>query len=150
MPKLTIRDATYADVEYVADHLRAADAKEIRLYQPLPPEKAVRNSFGISRWTRVVLVDGKPAVIFGLAPTALPQMGSPWMVATEAITAIGYKFLRQSCHERDRMKKEYAVLFNQVHRGNEVSIAWLRWLGFVINPKPTGPRGEFLNFWTGE
>lgn len=148
MARLSIREATFEDVAYVADNLRAADVVEIRM-QKLEPAGAVRNSFRISRWTKVVLVDDKPAVIYGLAPTAMPEMGSPWMVATEAIKAVGYKFLRQSCHERDRMKDEYSVLFNQVHRGNKVSIAWLRWLGFVIDPKPTGPQGQFLNFWTG-
>lgn len=149
MPKITIRTATKDDVYYIAEHMRQADITELRLSHSFEPSEVVRNSYSHSLWTKCALVDGRPAVLYGVSPALEPDCGVPWMLATDDILKIKKEFLDGSKSEVDAMRKTYRVLFNQVHKDNHIAIKWLRWLGFCVDPKPTGPLNEFFNFWTG-
>jgi hypothetical protein len=149
MPEILIREATQEDVDYVADHLRAADVHELSLSQPDEPAAAVKASFGYSNWTKCALVDGVPTVLYGVSPTDIPECGTPWMLATNDIYKIKQEFLAGSKSEVDEMQLHYRFLFNQVHKDNKTSIRWLMSLGFAIDLTPTGPHQEFFNFWLG-
>lgn len=144
MSAIEIIDALPEHAEYVAAHLREADIIELHASTPRAPAAAVRESYRWADWTKVVLVDGVPAVLYGVSPTTVYDVGSPWMLATDAIQKIQRYFIRGSRTEVERMKREYKMLFNRVHRDNTVSINWLRWLGFTVD---TVPDGEFFQFW---
>lgn len=150
MTKIIVREATKEDVDYIADHLREADVIELRAAQYTDPAAAVRTGWGWSDWTNAVLVDDAPAILYGVAPTGKRGQGSPWMLATDGIHAIQRKFLIGSRGEVDRMRARYSVLINQVHRGNTLSIKWLKWLGFTLYPEPAGPNGQFFTFSLGD
>jgi hypothetical protein len=145
--KLTVHTATRLDVDRIAMDLRAADALELRLAGFPDPEQAVRDSFDASRWCKVARADGEPVVLFGIGPGVEPHQGVPWMLATDGIGAIGREFVLQSVHELRSMLCDYQLLHNCVHAGNEISIRWLRWLGFNVDEKPIGPGGNFHYFW---
>ena len=146
-----IRDATPADVEHVARNLRDADFLELSIAQPEDPRVAVRSCLDYSVWTKVVLVDGVPAVIYGVSPSDVEECGSPWMVGTDDIMKIPHQFVTGSRRELERMQSEFSFLYNQVHCKNKISISWLRWLGFSVDDeRPTGPLNQFFNFWIGE
>lgn len=136
------------DVAYVAYYLREADRIELALAQPQRPEKAIIDGIQYSLWTNVLCDNGIPTVIYGVSKTDLDGCGSPWMVATDGIARVKRGFLRSSVAEVDRMQRGFRILANQVHRANDISISWLRWLGFTVDDKQAlGPRGEFYNFW---
>lgn len=149
MPDIQVRPATREDVAYIADHLRAADHAELIAAGYEDPAQAVRDAFDHTDWLHVAVVDGFPAVIWGVSKTDEEGIGSPWMLATDAILAIRAEFLAGCRGEVDRMRAGYRLLFNQVHKDNDVSIRWLSRLGFKIDPTPTGPGNQFLNFWQG-
>jgi hypothetical protein len=100
-----------------------------------------------SDWATVVAVDGVPAI--STAYSAGVKVRVPWMLATDDIRAIGREFLLGSHGEVDRMRKSYALLINNVHSKNTLSMRWLKWLGFIIDPTPAGPDGQFLTFTMG-
>jgi hypothetical protein len=149
MAAIIIRDATQADVDHVATHLRAADVVELRAAGHADPAERVRQGWKAADWTKAVLVDGVPAILYGVAPTTIKGCGSPWMLATNGIYAIKQEFILGSVVEVDRMRQAYRVLINMIHHKNAVSLRWLKWLGFKINPEPTGPGGQFFIFSMG-
>jgi len=144
---MQLRDATPADVEYVAAHLRAADVVELRATGLPDPAEAVRESARISTWTRAAVVGDDVAAVYGVTPTAAPGVASPWMLGTDAIHRVGREFLRASVGEVERMMGDNLLLFNRVHVDNTVSLAWLRWLGFTISDKPAHDNPNFYDFW---
>ena len=149
MPEIIVRDAIQTDVDHVAANLRDADLVELRAAGFDDPAGEVRRGWVGSDWTRSVLIDGVPAILYGVAPTGLQGCGSPWMLATDGIRAITRQFLLGSRGEVERMREAYCFLVNQVHRGNALSIRWLRWLGFTIDPEPAGRDGQFFTFTMG-
>lgn len=149
--KIEVIPARENDARYVANHLRTADFLELTLWQPdAPPEQSVMDSVSASEWCDVVKVDDVPVLLYGLCSSASPQIGVPWMVATQGIRLISRQFLN-GCAERVlQMQDAYPLLYNQVHRENTISINWLRWLGFTVVEKPTGNGGEFFDFYKGD
>jgi hypothetical protein len=149
MPAILVRDAIQSDVDHVADHLREADMIELRAAGFTDPAGEVRRGWTGSDWTRSVLVDGVPSILYGVAPTGLRGCGSPWMLATDGIRAITRPFLLGSRGEVERMRAAYGFLVNQVHQENALSIRWLKWLGFTIDLEPAGRDGQFFTFTMG-
>lgn len=147
MPDIQVKEATREEVSYIAEHLRAADHAELIAAGYDDPAEAVRQSYDYTDWIRVAIVDGLPAVVWGVSHTDRHGIGSPWMLATDAILEIRSEFLAGCAAEVERMCAGYRYLFNQVHKDNAVSIRWLKRLGFVVEPEPTGPGGAFFNFW---
>ena len=143
--------ATEQDARHVATHLRAADFLELTLWQPEEtPEQSVMDSVSASEWCDVVKVDGVPVLLAGLCDSGSPRIGVPWMVATDRIRFISRQFLNGCASRVQEMQDAFPILHNQVHRGNTLSINWLRWLGFVVVETPTGNGGEFFDFYKGD
>lgn len=148
--RIVILPATPAEVEHVAAHLRAADHLELALSRPVDPIDTVRESYLVTDWCNAVRVDDEPAILYGVTRSqAMADCGVPWMVATDRILEISREFILGSRIEAERMHQHYRFLINQVHCENHISIRWLRWLGFHVDEKPTGPQGVFFNFWRG-
>jgi N-acetylglutamate synthase-like GNAT family acetyltransferase len=138
-----IRQATFNDAAYIGTHLRKADVVELLLSRPgVAPAATVMQSFRGSTMCRV-LDDGGPVLIYGVYPTALPDVAVPWMVATDRISKVRRYFVEHCKHEVDEMMAGCRRLYNRVHRDNRISINWLKWLGFTV----ADGDGEFLDFW---
>ena len=144
---ISIHPANRQDVQRVAIDLRLPDVLELRLAGSTDPERAVWESFEASVWCGVARANGEPVVLFGVGQGRDAEIGVPWMLGTDGISAIRASFVLASIVQRDRMLKQFRVLQNMVHAGNEISIRWLRWLGFNIEEKPFGPGGHFFHFW---
>lgn len=131
----TIRVATQADVDYVADNMREDDVREVYAAAMLTPRKAVDISIERTDVPMVGEVDGVPFVLFGVSyPYALADYGMPWLLATPAIEAHAVPFLRHSAGVVREMKARYDHLENWVDARNRLSIRWLRWCGFTVDP----------------
>ena len=137
----------------IVPYLRRADAEEIWAFTGLSPAFAVAWSIAHSKNAWTALLDGKPAVVFGVgesAPgTGSATLGIPWLVATDDVERYPVKFYRESKSLMAKIKEGYDCLTNWVDARNVLSIRWLRWLGFAIEePEPWGAYGlMFCRFW---
>lgn len=137
---------TERDLFDVLADLRPIDWLEVSLTASDPVESLVRG-WRRSSFRGIGVIDGLPVVAFGVVPSDVqPGDGSPWMVATPRITEISRQFLRESRHVVEAMRCGYTDLRNATHHENTISLAWLAWLGFRINPEPVGPGGLFRMF----
>ena len=135
----------------IIPYLRQADAREIWAAAGLSPGFAVAYSIAYSRDAWAVLLDGKPAVVFGVGVMADAGniLGIPWLVATDEIERHPVRFYRTSKKVIALMKRRYARLMNWVDARNTLSVRWLKWAGFTIEePAPWGAQGlMFHRFW---
>ena len=139
----------------IVPYLRQADVDEITAASGGSPKVAVAYSIVASRPGWAVELDGKPIVLFGASP-ALKKIegeytviGSPWLVGTDEIEKYPVHFFRVSKDLIGVMKARYSHLENWTDERNTLSLRWLEWAGFVIEPAaPYGPYGKrFHRFW---
>ena len=111
----------------------------------------VVDSFEHSRWCNTVLVDGEPAVMYGVAPSEIiPNTGCPWLLGTNKAKALTKELIFQSKPEIELMLASFPFLHNLVHKKNTLSIRWLLWLGFNVDFKRShGLNDDFLFFFKG-
>jgi hypothetical protein len=122
------------DAHALGLNIRPEDRKEIIAGSGLEPTYALRRSVQVSTTAWTATVNGEPAAIFGVGPlNILNGMGSPWLISSPEITDNTFEFLRKSRDYVEEMHQTYPVLFNLVHSENQISIRWLRWLGFLIH-----------------
>lgn len=137
---------TDADVFEVLADLRPIDMLELSLTSA-DPVGSIARGWKASSYRGVFRVDGRPVVVFGVAPCAIQAGdGNPWMVATPEIVKVPRQFLQASRHVVDNMRRGFVELRNATHKDNTVSLSWLRWLGFRVSDEPVGPGGVFRIF----
>lgn len=152
MSQLTFHPPTRDRVDFIAGRLRAADVAELAITHPgEAPRALLRDSVAAARWAIVAEVDGRPAIAYGVTPTADPRIGSAWMLATDDLRLVSRAFIARCRAEVRLMEQTFLVLTNEVHRENALALRWLEWLGFTIDrERPSGPNGELFVFWKGE
>ncbi|GHV28257.1 hypothetical protein FACS1894167_04800 [Synergistales bacterium] len=131
--------------------LRAADMEEARAASDMDPRAAIAYSIASSRPGYAALLRGEPEVIFGASPR--PDGGGvPWLLATDEAQKHPVAFYRASKEYINEMREAYPYLENYVDARNHLSIRWLKWAGFFVEPaEPGGVRGErFHRFWSGK
>jgi hypothetical protein len=131
------------DVDYIADNMRDADRIEVRAIANLSPKQALERSL-YSEVAYTVVVNDEPCCMFGFArASALSDVGVPWLLGTELVNSIPVKFLRESKRIVDDFMRsgKYAKLENWIDSENEVSLRWLKWLGFTVRDDVTLVRG---------
>lgn len=143
---LTIEPATLPAVLWIAGRLRAEDMRELGISTPEEAELVLYQALEVSTWARVGLIDGVPAIAYGVAPGGRLIEGTPWMLATERIHEVKKQFWGYCRAQVADMLASYPYLTNRVHVGNTVALAWLRRLGFTVDPKPRGLNGQFRKF----
>ena len=116
----------------ISPHLRQQDIDEIHAACDWPVEAAVAFSIAHSEKGFTALLDGIPCAVFGV------NNGIIWLVATDEITTHPVAFFRHSRRIFNNLKEGYSLLENYVHVSNTLSIRWLRWLGFSIEPPRNG------------
>jgi len=135
---IIIRNATQSDVDYVCTHMRQDDRLEIWASHRRTPKQAAIVCGTASPY--IALVDGVPCIIFGCFG------GTPWLLATPLIQTIGVRFIRGSKAIVDQWLDQYKVLENYVHADNEISIQWLKWLGFSLEETIIVNDEKFIRF----
>lgn len=133
--------ATAAHADYLASHMREADAAEVWASGHHTPAEALHLSMKVSREPMTGTVDGQPVCMFGLvAVTALSDFGVPWLLGSEELPRHARVFLRANKLLVGHWRSQYAILENYVDARNKVAIRWLSWLGFTVFPaQPFGP-----------
>ncbi len=113
--------------------LRDTDIQEIAIVHPgEDPHAVLRASVRVSYYAELVKLDGKPAIVYGVAQTDLYGVGAVWMLASDEIHGMERYFIRHCREKVELMNRIFPVLFNYVWRNNEAAIRWLTWCGFEV------------------
>lgn len=136
---IEIRDAIVQDILHIGKHMREADKREIWASHRQTSASVVMACY-LQKECLCALIDGDPAVLFGC------NNGVPWMLATDDIKKIGVQFILGSRDYVMRWLEQYKVLTNYVHADNQVSICWLKWLGFNMMETVLVNNEKFIRF----
>ena len=147
---LTYRQVKNWHIDYVARHMRQSDADEIRFSVNKSPGKGLRDSVEVSEYSGTVLdSDNVPLLTFGLAPICkLTGVGAPWLLGTDESLKHKRSFIADGRDIIGRMLKVYPNLQNYVYVENEVSVRWLKAMGFTMDESVVLPQSgkEFMKF----
>lgn len=123
--------------EVVSLPLREADRDELAALSELSVEECIEFSITNSELTWVIVNNqGSIVGVFGLSSTKdtnRDPVGVPWMLSAETLNDFKYAFSKHSMGVVADMLERYPYLSNYVDSRNELSIKWLRWLGFTIH-----------------
>lgn len=146
LPDDTIGEA----IAYLADNLRPADLDEIHAQLGADADEAMLASLQASSDAWLITDRSHlPIALTGVAPSAVPGVGTPWLVGTPGIRDEASSFARQTRRYVEEMHKDYRVLTNFVDARNTEAIDWLLFAGFnLIDADPRhGPEERlFLQF----
>ncbi|MBQ7263648.1 MAG: hypothetical protein IJR14_08005 [Synergistaceae bacterium] len=123
--------------------------EEIRAMTGTGPAVPVALSIAEARPGWAVELGGRPVAIFGAGPAGDGITGRPWLVGTDEIERHPVTFYRMSRPLVEEMRRRYERLENWTDARNMLSLRWLGWLGFHIEPpEPMGAEGRpFHRFW---
>lgn len=139
-----LRPATEADARYVAEHLREDDLRELTA-AGMDPLDALLFSFYGSDECITCLVEGKPALIFGVGAPLLSDRASVWALGTDRCRRIPREMVRDGRLMVKALLSRFPVLENYCAARYKRSLRWLRLLGFTIGePEVYGPRGALF------
>lgn len=148
MDKLLVTPPWAPMVNYVAAHMRPADAAEcLATYGPcVDPGTMLRISVRIStRAWAVRTVGGTPLAVFGVSPyTLLGNVGAVWMIGTPPVEDLKRHLLVLGREYVGRMLTMFDELTNFVSVEHTHSLTWLRHLGFTIAPAAPYGAGRHL------
>lgn len=132
------------DAEYVAERMRKSDIDELSDVGAEPLEALLRG-FYLSDECNTIVVNKRPAGMFGVTRQE-DGSGVVWLLGTQEIEKISTTFLRGSRQWVESKASEYWKLFNFVSAKNEVSIRWLKFLGFKFKEKILVNDSDFIPF----
>lgn len=133
MSTIEIRVATAEDAQHIAKNLRKCDLREAQATVGDDVEGAMLASFEASTLCWCASVgEGAPFIIFGVAPSDVPGMGIPWMLATDGLKPHTREFLRATRWYVHLMHSAYPILYNFVDKRNAATKRWLKWAGFTL------------------
>lgn len=140
MSRCFIRKLEEGDLRWVALYMRPEDRAEIWSASRSTPMQALVDTVQVSRDTKVAVSGRVPMCIFGCAQTTpLSGWAAPWALGTPEVERNAAWFLKASKTVVAGWRQEYRVLRNFVHAENRLSVRWLRWLGFELDPaEPIG------------
>ncbi len=132
--KIEIVDATEEHAHGLAPRLRIADATEILISSGLIPLDALLASIKLSTHSWTALLDGKPEIMWGVAPYSYSNsrlnQGVVWLLSSPEMYRIPGRFVKESHIYVSKMLETYDTLFNYVHAENTTSCKWLENMGF--------------------
>lgn len=153
MIKLVKRVPTGEVCEYIVEHMRVADVREIKasegndvdIYNRICPH--TYTNFRSDFYYTWHSPSNNPIAISGIVRLiSSPKIGVPWLLGTDEIV----KYPRQILVESRKILKKaleskFEYLYNYVHEDNELSKKYLKVIGFKIyEPEPMGPYGELF------
>lgn len=134
-------------VEEIARNMRQADVTEAWVSHHQTPLQALMESWKMSKYSVIITIDDEPCVMIGLViRDILSGNGVPWMLGTDAALKHKKRFFTEVPSVIKEMLYVCSRLCNYVHCKNEVSIKWLKWIGFTLcDPEPYGCENELFH-----
>jgi hypothetical protein len=144
---ITYRHTKPEDLNFLIKNMREEDIDELNASGTISIKETL--TLGIKRSREIVTAinsEERPVAIIGVKPYALiSNKGIIWMLGTTE----NFKYRRNLIRDARRLIKiflrNYQEIFNYVHVKNEISIRWLKALGFIIeDPKKYYRTGEYF------
>lgn len=139
-------------LELIAMSVRKEDEREIEATTGMSVIDSLRGIVDLCPDAQVGLLVTKEGVwellgMYGIQDHG-DQIGSPWMIGTDAIEEAGFEFARRSREQVDAWKRRFKLMWNWVHAENETAVEWLESLGFEVCDvaEPYGAKGELFRF----
>lgn len=132
-----LRPAKIDDVWWVADRLRAADRAELEALHGsgVDVQRVLWRAVRVSEIGMAAVSGGEPVALLGVAPISLVSgEGSPWMLGTDRVFEHPRAALVLGRRVSDAWASRYRLLQNWVDARNELSMHWLRKIGFTLHP----------------
>lgn len=127
------------DAKALSKTLRYADYCEIvsRYGYKKAVHTLLAESIRMSRFAFAYEVDGEVKALFGCGYDFRRGGGVPWFVCTEGfVDNHKVEFMRTAKRYIAKWLKQYRYLENEVSKDNDVSIAWLKHVGFTVEETP--------------
>lgn len=134
----------------MSKHIREIDRREVWASGGFWPRDALEYSVKSSTESFTVITPNNkvPILMFGIGPeqTILDKKRQIWMLATDEINDISFKFLR-NCAQYIHLIGSGSTVYNYVIEGNDKTLKWLHWLGFtILEAKPHGLIGQKFHY----
>lgn len=145
-----VEPATMEDAAELAPRLRTADRREVMASHGHRGLQALQSSLDRSELAWAVRHDGELLSLHGVVRVSiLGGTGSPWLLGSRSLVNHKRALMEISRAHVQGWRERYDFLENWVDAGNALSIRWLRWLGFTLEPAaPYGRFGRpFHRFW---
>lgn len=127
--------------------MREEDVEECKQMSGDSPLVALQRGVSISSYSSVIVLDGTPCAVVGLVVrSVISGEGVPWMLATRAAVKHRRIFINNCKAGLSDMLNVCPNLSNYVHAKNVVSVRWLKWMGFTMEPsEPIGVDGSHFH-----
>ena len=121
------------DLPGLAERLREADRLELTLAVGPDIQRALELAAQVADECFVAETpeDGVIA-FFGVTPTVFPEIGSPWLLGTDAMMKYPKSIVQGGAWATERWLTKYPTLANYVHAENGSSIAWIQHMGYSL------------------
>ena len=127
------RPATVDDIYAIAPHLRAGDIMEMRETAPgRDLQEILWECVCRSTNPRCITINGKPAALMGIVPSAKPLIAVPWLLGTYDVRKAPLGFLRTVRLFFTAAHDYWPILTNVVPTNNVENIRFIEALGFVV------------------
>ncbi len=128
--------AKVSHVDYLQNNLRDADVRECIIHGATPFRALMAGIREPNGESYTVMVDKKPALMFGCNPIYSNMIGKIWALGTYDIEKIQRKFLKWCNPVVDYYQKQYYQLENVVPADHANTLSWLDFVGFEILDPP--------------
>jgi len=149
--EIKIVDATQEYVDDLKGRLRKADIEECWAMAHMDADAGLQLSYDASVLSWIALVNDRPTLCWGVSGNSILRgpCGVPWLLGTDDIHKIGFRFVRGSRGIINSMLNMFERLETWVDTRNKLSMAWLRWCNFTgESAVPIGPENMlFHKFW---
>lgn len=143
--KAFFRVSEIHDADFLANRLRDLDVREVKAAGCGGALEALLRGYYLSDECNTIVIDQRPEGMFGVTPD-YASGGLVWMLGTDSIKDISFKFLRESKKWVNQKSGEYSRLYNYVGAENTIAINWLRFLGFTFTDHITMRDMKFIGF----
>ncbi len=134
-PWYSVAPVTQEHVTAAAMDMRPADRAEVWALAHLTPLRALEVSVKGSNRPWAGLYGDDVLCLFGVSEmTLISRVGVPWMLSTHNMAKHVQAVGRTSLRYIRQLRREYDWLENYVDARHELSIKWLEWMGFTLEP----------------
>jgi len=117
--------------------MRGDDRAEVAASHGHQPLEALRASLGMSPGALALLIDGKVACIWGVAPiNILTGFGAIWLLTGTLVDRYPKLFLKTCKQELPKLTSRWPQLLNFIDARYGKALRWARWAGFEVKPVP--------------
>jgi len=135
MAKVDIKivDATQEYIDDLKGRLRKADIEECWAMAHVDADVGLQYSYDASLLSWIALVNERPTLCWGVGGKSILRgpCGFPWLLGTDDIHKISFRFVRGSRAIIDSMLNLFGRLETWVDDRNKLSMAWLGWCNFT-------------------